>query len=227
MAEEPQKKAPRKAGAQTEQKPVEFEGNVAAEQVAPAAPAEVEMTDAERARERQHPSLTGVEGGDAIEVAERTIDIDTATEGPEAATTQHVKDFVVPASEWPEDEEGRQVIHERNKRAVRQGLLNQGLRTTADVEFLGADEIPSPRKDRPLLGSVVLRYGVVATPAAVAEAFGEQHMIVTDGPFTDPEKAFEFEVGRDERLRQARLAKAGELAPVERTEAKNEQETEG
>jgi hypothetical protein len=183
-----------------------------------------EIKDPGVARLVQHPSLTSAPDGDAIEVAERTIDIDTANEGASAATTQHVKDFVVPLVDW-RNQDDQDEIHKRNKRAVRQGLLNQGLRLGNDdeVEFMGADEetLKSRREDRPLAGSVVLRYGVKATPAAVADAFGEQHMIVSDGPFATAEEAFEFEVGRDDRLRESRLVRAGVLAPVERTEARN------
>lgn len=156
-------------------------------------------------RERQFPSLTTVEDGAAIEVAERTVDIDTASGEGEASTTQHVKDFVTTQREW--DSEDHDAVHERNFRAVRQYMVSQGLRPDAKVVFLG-ETVGEPIRFRTDLASVTLRYGVEAVPAVVAEGMEQVHTVIDQNGPNAVELA-KFQAQREDRIRAAHAASAG------------------
>lgn len=140
-------------------------------------------------RLRQHPALYG---DPAVEVAERTIDHD------EEPTSVHVKDFTVQASGW--EIADKDAVHERNKTAVRQYMVNQGIRPdNAKVEFVGEktyDELP---------GSVVLRYSIAAVPAATAREFDIAHVVIPDDGPTATERAI-HDSQREERIYASRDA---------------------
>lgn len=148
------------------------------------------------ARERQHPSLTRADNGEAIEIAERTIDHDTVP------TTQHVKDFVTTRREY--DSEDHDAIHERNMRAVRQYMVNQGMRPDAKVVFLGESEGPEIRF-RPDRRSVTLRYGVEAVPSVVAVGMEQVHTVIDQNGPTATQLA-EYQAQREDRIRASRRA---------------------
>lgn len=152
----------------------------------------------------QFPSLAGEPD---VEVAERTIDYGNPTFGGDPlGTSQHVKDFVVRRFEYDNEKDA---IHVRNINAVRQSMISQGIRPTADVKFLGETDLPDGI-------SISLRYGVEAIPAAVANTFDTQHAVVGQTGMTGTESA-EFEAGRAGRVKAARdLLRAGtvEAGPV-------------
>lgn len=102
--------------------------------------------------EKQFPSLSGAK---AVEVAERTGDTD------EAKSDVFVKKFYVLKRDW-DLSGGHAEMHDRNIGAMRQAAINQGLRPTGDGVFDG-HEIQADAD------SVVLRYVVPVTPAAVAK----------------------------------------------------------
>lgn len=133
-------------------------------------------------RARQFPALFG---SPEVEVAERTID------HGEEPTSTHTKDFVTVRRDY--DTGDKDAIHENNIRAVRQYMVNQGLRPDAKVQFEG--EIDHPFDKR----SVVLRYTVGAVPAVVATDFDVAHTVVSTEDETATERA-EFDAKREERL---------------------------
>lgn len=159
----------------------------------------------------QHPSLTTADEGVAIEIAERTIDLDTTSEvagdpdadGGDEPTTQHVKDFVTLKRDW--DAEDHDAVHERNMRAVRQYMVNQGMRPDAKVVFMG-ETVGDPVRYREDLASVTLRYGVEAVPAVVAVGMEQVHTVIDQNQPTAVTVA-ENEAGRIDRIRAGNAAK--------------------
>ena len=142
-----------------------------------------------RAREVQHPALIGQPG---VEVAERTIDHDTEP------TTMHVKDFVTLVRDYDPEKDA---VHKRNIVAVRQYMVNQGLRPDSDVVFVGETQLGGPAGRE----SVSLRYEVRAVPAVTAREFDQRHTVMDqDGP-TPTERA-EHDAKRVDRLLAARDA---------------------
>lgn len=137
--------------------------------------------DTHRASLRQQPSLFG---RPEVEVAERTADTD------EAEATEFVKDFVVPKAQF--EREDPDAVHARNATAVRQYMVNQGLRPDADVRFVGSDDWWDGV-------SVVLHYSVGAVPAAVATAFNLAHVVIpSNGP--TPEQLAAHEAQKEQRI---------------------------
>lgn len=158
---------------------------------------------------RQHPALTTADEGAAIEVAERTVDLDTtseaATEGVEGGdkpTTMHVKDFVTTRREY--DSEDHDAVHERNFRAVRQYMVNQGLRPDAKVVFMGEEDGPEVR-NRPDRRSVILRYGVEAVPVVLADGMELVHTVIDQNGPTATQLAT-YQAKREERIRASHRA---------------------
>lgn len=100
---------------------------------------------------------------DAQLVAERTADTD------KAATSKHVKVFVVPPGNKP----GKDYDHEPNIAATRQYMISQGLRPTGEVVYKGAE----PHLGREAMGWD-LTYEVPAVPA---ERFDFQPVYVPQG----------------------------------------------
>lgn len=140
-----------------------------------------------RVREAQQPSLFGKP---EVEVAERTTDTDKTSTGT------YVKKFVTPKAAYETGD--KDAVHGRNINAVRQYMLNGGLRPNAEVSFAGAEDHWDGV-------SVVLSYEVKATPGAVATAFDLRHMVIPqDGP-TPAERA-EHDAGREARVVAARDA---------------------
>jgi|SRR3954470_2608075 hypothetical protein len=129
-----------------------------------------EIKDKSEARTSQFPSLNGQEG---VEVAERTADSDKET------ATVFSKVFVVPRESYENGTADPDAVHQRNMTAVRQFMVSQGLRPSADVKFVGEEDYPADTTGR----SVALRYEVPAVPAAVASAFEVAHVTIPhDGP---------------------------------------------
>lgn len=140
-------------------------------------------------RARQFPSLYGEQD---VEVAERTIDRDEDENGTPEPTVLHVKDFVTLKRDL--EFESEDVVHARNINAVRQYMVNQGLRPDADVVFAGETDLGGP----PGRQSVSLRYEVRAVPAVVATDFDLRHTVITQG-VTATERA-EHDAKREERI---------------------------
>jgi hypothetical protein len=120
----------------------------------------------EEARRTQFPSLHGQEG---VEVAERSAD-ETADEA-----TKFRKDFVLIKADY--DGGDKKSIHAANKDAVRQFLINQGLRPTGDVSV--------STKAHPDGVSIILTYKVAATPAIIVENPDVAHARVDGEPPLD------------------------------------------
>ena len=120
-----------------------------------------ELTDkpGATAADLQFPSMVGKPG---VEVAERSADVD------KASSPAHEKVFVVLKREWAKADQD--AIHEANIAAVRQYMVDNGLRTDQDVTFVGEEEVAheGPLPTNPYDESVGLRYRVTAVPAAVA-----------------------------------------------------------
>ena len=144
-------------------------------------------------RARQFPSLYS-EQGQAVEVAERTIDREETEDGTPIPDVLHVKEFV--ALKRDLELEGEDVVHARNINAVRQYMVNQGLRPDADVVFAGSTDLGGP----PGRQSVSLRYEVRAVPAVVATDFDLRHTVIRQG-VTATERA-EFDATREERIKR-------------------------
>jgi hypothetical protein len=137
--------------------------------------------DTFRASRVQSPSLVG---RPEVEVAERTQDTDKAESG------EFVKDFIVRRDQF--DAEDPDAVHARNATAVRQFMVNQGLRPDADVRFVGEEDHWDGV-------SVVLHYSVGAVPAAVATSFGLAHTVIpSNGP--TPEQLAAHEAKKEERV---------------------------
>lgn len=94
-----------------------------------------------------------------VEVAGRSQDV-TAT-----STTTHVKDYVLQASQES------LVDHAANEVALRQALIQQGLRATGDISH-------SKLKDTPSEGSTTYRYKVEAIPAGHDGTIAVEHQTV-------------------------------------------------
>lgn len=137
--------------------------------VAADVPKDEKVTDKDEARLEQHPAIVGQPG---VEVAERTID----AEKP-ANTVVHTKTFVTPKATW--GTEDQDAVHARNINAVRQAMVNQGLRPDADVKFAKAYDWPY---DGGI--SLGLDYEVKATPAVIAEKFDDRHLVVAQSGHT-------------------------------------------
>lgn len=181
-------------------------------------------------RDTQFPSF-GDDGDPKVEVAERTIDIDTAS-GETTASANHIKDFVLQANEWDGlDDEGKQAVHYRNQRAVRQAMLSQGLRAPLeqDVKFVGEERITTGRGGRSSVNadSVRLRYSIAPTPVAVVadvvvdpetgqvdpKEYELVHMVVSPASVEDRSLGAlaqdEWEQGAEARIRDSHAVKAG------------------
>lgn len=137
--------------------------------------------DTDVARERQAPSLVGRPD---VEVAERSAD------QHEPESVEFVKDFIVRRDQY--EAEDPDAIHARNATAVRQFMVNQGVRPDADVRFVGEDDHWDGL-------SVVLHYAVPGVPAAVARSFGLAHTVIpANGP--TPEQLAAHEAKKEERI---------------------------
>lgn len=134
---------------------------------------------------KQQPSLYG---RDDVEVAERTQDTTSKT------ATEFTKHFVVSRAQY--EAEDPDAVHSRNETAVRQFMVNQGLRPDADVRFVGEEDYWDD-------SSVVLVYSVGAVPAAVARSFGLAHTVISaDGP--TPEQRAAYEARKEARVVESR-----------------------
>lgn len=80
---------------------------------------------ADKAEDEQFPSETG---DDALEVAQRSADVH------EERSNTHTKVFVLPPDAVVDDD-----LHERNVWAMRQYLINQGMRPTEDGHYVGQE----------------------------------------------------------------------------------------
>lgn len=152
-------------------------------------------------RERQFPSLYN-ESAQAIEIGERTIDNGDEL-GVAEPTMIHVKDFVTLARDL--ETEGEDAVHARNINAVRQYMVNQGIRPDAKVSFMGKTDLGGP----PGRKSVALRYGVHAIPAVVATDFDVRHVTIPQEGPSATERA-EYDASREDRLKAGHdAARAG------------------
>lgn len=155
-----------------------------ADPLAGVAPRTLDLPEGRRAETVQFPALFGKPG---VEVAERSADVD------KASSTLHEKVFVVPKADYDLDAEG---IHERNIVAVRQYMVNNGIRPDAKVTFDGEEKWWDG-------ASVALRYKVSAVPASIAVAYDEAHTVMhQDGP--TPTELADFQAKRVDRLIAAR-----------------------
>jgi hypothetical protein len=162
-------------------------------------------------RERQHPALYGRPG---VEVAERTADTDTES------ADEFVKDFVTLKRDYDNEKDA---VHARNVNAVRQYMVNLGLRPGADVEFEGEHEHWDGV-------SVILRYRVPAVPAVVATQFDQAHTVIPQTGETATQRA-QHDAERVDRLRIGHDARRAGTPEAERPKAearrssKNEKES--
>lgn len=106
----------------------------------------------------QHPANIGEEG---IEVAERSQDVHTQS------TTNHKKTIVIPKSAWgkPSTQDVKD-FHERQYTAVRQYLMNQGMRPVGAVSL-------ASKKDHPDGASLIFTYQVQVQAAHVLPQLDE------------------------------------------------------
>lgn len=103
----------------------------------------------------QHP---GAAGHPDVEVAERSADVH------EKASDVHRKVFVIPRNGLVSQDYSDAIhddMHKANIDGMRQEMVLNGLRPTADGSFVGAEDHPDG-------ASVCLTYEVAAVPAAVA-----------------------------------------------------------
>lgn len=107
-----------------------------------------------------------------IEIAERAAD-----QHAESAT-KFRKEFVVPEREWLRADKSAQ--HEANEHAVRQGLINAGLRVGPEVKISHSQKKHSDGR------SLVITYTVDVSVAGTTEDFSTEHSRV-DG--LDPVEA--------------------------------------
>jgi hypothetical protein len=118
------------------------------------------------AASHQFPSVS--DGDSGVEIAERSQDVVSPT------ATEHVKVYVVqrdPAKAGNvEDDED---MHARNIDAMRQALINQGMRPTGDGRFVSAE-------DGTDAGSVRLTYAIPVVPAAVADPAATFYVVQDD-----------------------------------------------
>lgn len=178
-------------------------------------------------RDTQFPSL-GDDGDEKVEIAERTIDIDTASGDGTVSSANHIKDFVLQADEWDSlDDDGKDAVHRRNQRAVRQSMLSQGLRAPLeeDVKFSGEKRLKGGRGGRSAgAESVSLRYTIAPTPVSVVaspvvdpetgqvdeKAYELVHMVVSPAPgISSAAEQDEWEQGAEARVRDSHAVKAG------------------
>jgi hypothetical protein len=124
--------------------------------------------------DEQHPALAGDPGE---EVAARSQDITDAE-----TSDVHRKDYVVLRRDWEGTIE-KDDAHLANIEAMRQAMIGQGLRPTADGKFVGSAKHPDGV-------SLVLSYEVAATPAVIASDYEVAHAHVT----LDDQHAAEAEV---------------------------------
>lgn len=124
-----------------------------------------EIKNKGKARTTQFPALNGQEG---VEVVERTADSDAET------SKVFSKVFVVPRESYENGTADPDAVHARNMTAVRQFMVSQGLRPSADVRFVGEEDYPADTTGR----SIALRYEVPAVPASVASAFEVAHVTI-------------------------------------------------
>ena len=165
-------------------------------------------------RDRQFPSLYS-ESAQAVEVGERTIDNGDPVTGVAKPTMVHVKDFV--ALKRDLETEGEDVVHARNINAVRQFIVNQGIRPDANVTFEGKTDLGGPHGRE----SVSLRYAVHAIPAVVATDFDVRHVTIPQEGPTATERA-EFDAKREDRLKAGHDAAREGTVEAERPNAPKE-----
>lgn len=177
-------------------------------------------------RDVQFPSL-GEDGDEGVEIAERSQDVPTPTTDSTltevVSEANHRKVFVLPLREWePLDDEGKDAIHFRNQRAVRQSMLSQGLRAPLeqDVRFVG-EEVRKPGnggRSAYDAASVALTYEIAPTPVAAAMTADEPeyevvHMVVSPPSVEDRSlgavSQAEWEAGAEDRVRDAHAVRAG------------------
>lgn len=109
-----------------------------------------------------------------VEVAARSQDL------AKTSSTTHEKVFVLLRRDW--DEADQDKVHEDNTIGVRQYMVNNGLRPTGDVEFVGTEDVPGESPDLPdRKRSIGLRYRVKAIPAGSPDA-PQVHIHPEDGP---------------------------------------------
>lgn len=116
-------------------------------------PEQEEKLTPDEARQTQHPSLHGQTN---VEIAERTPDAELTKSGRRKTSKTHTKVFVAPHGFNLDDYD-----HTANIFAVRQYMLNLGLRPVGDVQFDGE----STNIDGV---SVDLTYSVDAVPSVIA-----------------------------------------------------------
>lgn len=164
--------------AETTPEPIEGEGK----DDFPAVAAESTETGRKASRYRQHPALVGEPG---VEVAERSQDTDAQS------TTTHRKVFVTRKDDYTSTDTDQ--VHLRNMTAVRQYMVNQGIRPDASVRFIGAED----HFDGVSLNLV---YEVSAVPAVTADDIETRHTVIpNDGP-TAAERAL-HDAQREDRIR--------------------------
>lgn len=155
-----------------------------AEALAGDPPRTLDLPEGVRPSTVQFPALFGKPN---VEIAERSADVE------KASSTVHEKVFVVPKADYDLDADG---IHERNIVAVRQYMVNNGIRPDAKVTFAGEEDWWDGV-------SVALRYTVDAVPASIAVSYDTAHTVMhQDGP--TPTELAEFEAKRVDRLVAAR-----------------------
>lgn len=148
----------------------------------PAVAAESTETGKRASRYRQHPALVGEPG---VEVAERSQDVDAQS------TSTHRKVFVTLKRDYTSTDTDQ--VHLRNQTAVRQYMVNQGIRPDASVRFAG-------ERDHEDGVSLYLDYEVSAVPAVTADDIETRHTVIpTDGP-TAAERAT-HDAQREDRIR--------------------------
>ncbi len=119
----------------------------------------------------QFPSVSDDASG--VEIAERSQDVVAAS------SQEHIKVYVVQrdqaATGAVEDDED---MHRRNIDAMRQALINQGLRPTGDGRFVGAEDGTDAE-------SVRVTYAIDVIPAAVADPADTFYVVEADQHASD------------------------------------------
>lgn len=167
------------------------------------------------AREAQFPSRIGQEG---VEVAERTVDIDTAEEEAGTSSAVYIKKFVLLKREWDEHTaEQKGTVHERNVRAVRQFMVGNGLRPTGATSFDGEEVQEVAQTGRLSNDSVVLTYSTPATPTALTGSDVTEdadiellHTVIPQDGASAQEQA-DYEASTQDRVLAGRAARLGEV----------------
>ncbi len=165
------------------------------------------------AREAQFPSRIGQE---QVEVAERSVDIDTAEEKAGTKSATYVKKFVLLKREWDtHTAEQKKDVHTRNVRAVRQFMVGNGLRPTGDTTFDGEEVEKVAQTGRLSNDSVTLTYSTPATPVALTGAdvtpdsdIELLHTVIPQDGASAQEQA-DYEANTQARVLAGRAARVG------------------